>query len=76
MIAADISGAVWRKSSRSGSNSNCVEFAELPMAVALRDSKDPHGAALLVNRRSWTAFMAGIRDGGFAVPDGMGFERE
>ncbi|WP_141580296.1 DUF397 domain-containing protein [Actinomadura sp. WMMA1423] len=40
---------VWRKSSRSGSSGgNCVELAGLAAGVAIRDSKDPNGPALLV----------------------------
>jgi len=65
MTAADLPGAVWRKSSRSGSNANCLEVAELPASVAVRDSKDPHGGVLLVGGRSWACFVAAIREGGF-----------
>jgi hypothetical protein len=30
----------------------------LPEAVAVRDSKDPHGPALIFTRADWTAFTA------------------
>ncbi|MEV1317173.1 DUF397 domain-containing protein [Micromonospora arborensis] len=45
---ADLTGARWRKSTRSGGNGGeCVEVADnLPGVVAVRDSKDPHGTAL------------------------------
>ncbi|MFY1675364.1 DUF397 domain-containing protein [Plantactinospora sp. WMMB334] len=52
---------VWRKSSRSGSNSNCVEVAELPSVGAVRDSKDPDGSVLLFPRDNWATFIAGTR---------------
>lgn len=59
---ADLTSAVWRKSTRSGNVGNCVEVADnLPDVVAVRDSKDPHGPALTFAARPWTAFVAGLR---------------
>lgn len=58
--------AAWRKSSRSQA-SNCVEVAPLGdrhAPVAIRDSKDPRGPVLIVERDHWAPFLAGmIRDG-------------
>ncbi|MEW2428275.1 DUF397 domain-containing protein [Micromonospora sp. NPDC047644] len=59
----DLTGAHWRKSTRSGSNGGeCVEFADnLPGIVAVRDSKDPHGPALTFSPTAWASFMRSTR---------------
>ncbi|MER6827129.1 DUF397 domain-containing protein [Streptosporangium sp. NPDC000563] len=63
----DLSVAVWRKSSLSGDNGGqCVEVAaNLPGAVAVRDSKDPHGPNLLFTPGEWRIFVSGIKSGEF-----------
>ena len=65
----DLTGAVWHKSTRSGGNGgDCVEVAvNLPGIVAVRDTKDRDGAALVFTHREWEAFVAGVRDGEFDV---------
>ncbi|MFK3985067.1 DUF397 domain-containing protein [Micromonospora sp. NPDC050397] len=57
MVAADLGDVVWRKSSRSGSDTDCVEIAELPHTIAVRDSKDPVGPVLSFRRSAWASFL-------------------
>lgn len=60
----DLTGAVWHKSARNGGD--CVEVAmNLPGIVAVRDTKDRDGAALVFTHSEWEAFVAGVRDGEF-----------
>ncbi|MER6129721.1 DUF397 domain-containing protein [Streptomyces sp. NPDC001795] len=33
----------------------------IPSVVPVRDSKNPDGPVLLVSRRAWSAFVAGVR---------------
>src|SRR5690349_4519386 len=64
--ATDLSGAVWRRSSRSAGDNDYVEVADnLPGIVALRDSRNPDGPALVFNLREWEAFVGGAKDGEF-----------
>ena len=57
--------AVWRKSSRSGGNGNCLEAAVTEALVGIRDSKDPAGPVLVFTPTEWSAFLAGVRAGEF-----------
>jgi hypothetical protein len=59
--------AEWRKSTYSSANGGqCVEVAaNLASLVAVRDSKDPDGGALLFTPEQWAAFLSGARGGRF-----------
>ncbi|MBU3863569.1 DUF397 domain-containing protein [Streptomyces sp. 4503] len=73
LIAPDLAGiADWYKSSYSnGSGNNCVEVADLSGTsydgIAIRDSKDPDGPALLVAPDGWTSFISSVKGGEFSV---------
>ncbi|KXK58882.1 DUF397 domain-containing protein [Micromonospora rosaria] len=65
----ELTGAIWRTSSRSNDQGLCVEVADNLVdvlgVVGVRDSKDPTGPTLSVGPTEWTAFVGGLRAGGF-----------
>lgn len=63
----DLTGAAWRKSTRSNGAGACVEVADnLPGIVAVRDTKDNGAGPILVfTRAGWAAFVDGAKDGKF-----------
>ena len=61
MLDEDFSTATWRKSTRSGNaTAECVEVASIAANVAVRDSKDPHGAMLIFTRTQWRSFITDV----------------
>ena len=66
----ETSSLTWRKSSYSGNGGgNCVEVARsLPRAVAVRDSKDPHGPVLAVSARTRQDFLSRVKAGHHDLP--------
>ena len=64
--AAELGDVQWRKSRESNPSGNCVEVAALPDgAIAVRNSRDPHGPALVYTRGEVAAFLTGVRNGEF-----------
>ncbi|MBP5869116.1 DUF397 domain-containing protein [Streptomyces sp. LBUM 1486] len=59
----ELSAATWIKSSHSGDNGgNCIEVApDIPGLVPVRDSKNPDGPVLVINRSAWLSFIDAVR---------------
>ncbi|GGL87520.1 DUF397 domain-containing protein [Streptomyces fumigatiscleroticus] len=64
--STDLHAARWLRSSYSTGANNCVETAR-PLTgpgaglLAVRDSKDPAGPALLFSTGSWAEFVTAVR---------------
>ncbi|MFD0919030.1 DUF397 domain-containing protein [Saccharopolyspora rosea] len=52
----------WRKSSYSGSQSECVEVGGTSDFVGVRDSKDRGGGVLTFSRGQWSEFVASLQE--------------
>ncbi|MFD6437752.1 DUF397 domain-containing protein [Streptomyces venezuelae] len=59
--ASTLSG--WRKSSYSGGdNGSCLEVVNgLAGVIPVRDSKAPHGPALVLSNAAWASFIGAVR---------------
>lgn len=55
----------WRKSSYSGGDNNCLELAEAPSRIAVRDSKTPDRPALFFDRAAFRKFVSSVKAGEF-----------
>ncbi|MDW6063082.1 DUF397 domain-containing protein [Streptomyces sp. FXJ1.4098] len=59
----------WFKSSYSNNGGDCIEVAANLVAsrgiVPVRDSKEPHGPALVFESFAWSSFVAAVKGGEF-----------
>ena len=65
MSSTDLSGALWRKSSYSNGQANCVEVTAVTGGrtfVAVRDSKAPDALGLIFTARTWRQFTDNIAE--------------
>ena len=56
---------IWRKSSFSGAEGNCVEVAAEDGAIAVRNSKRPEAGSLTFTRSEMAAWIEGCKAGEF-----------
>ncbi|MER7787455.1 DUF397 domain-containing protein [Streptomyces sp. NPDC097640] len=56
----------WYKSSYSGGDQGeCLEVARGHASIPVRDSKNPHGPALVFEPSVWSAFLSAVKEGEF-----------
>jgi Domain of unknown function (DUF397) len=69
MITASALPVTWRKASYSSTNGgDCIELGEgLVDVTPVRDSKDPHGPALLFTTEAVASFVAAVKSGEFSA---------
>lgn len=63
MTESVLTGARWRKSSRSGAGNDCVELVVARIGAAVRDSKNPAAGHVSFEATGWNAFMGVVKEG-------------
>jgi hypothetical protein len=66
VLSAQLRQTRWQKSRYSNSQGDCVEMAVLPGGdIAVRNSRDPNGPALIYTRAEIQALFQDVKDGDF-----------
>ena len=66
VLSAQLHQVRWQKSRYSNSQGSCVEMALLPGGdIAVRNSRDPNGPALIYTQAEIHALLQGAKDGDF-----------
>ncbi|KAA9159471.1 DUF397 domain-containing protein [Amycolatopsis acidicola] len=71
----DLETARWQRAEPAGETiEDALEFAFVPHTdgltyTALRKSSEPDGTVLIFTPSEWDAFVAGVRDGEFDLPE-------
>jgi Domain of unknown function (DUF397) len=60
-----MSTQTWRKSSKSGSNAQCVELSVGSTQTSIRDSKNPDAGVLTFSACGWDGFLRAAKAGEF-----------
>jgi uncharacterized protein DUF397 len=64
MLTPDVTGARWRKSTRSNGSGACVEVGVTDSAAGVRDTKLGEASPVLVfPRAQWASFVGSLRNG-------------
>jgi hypothetical protein len=65
-MSAALLNAAWVKARMSTANGDCVELAVLPTGqLAIRNSRDPEGPALIFTRSEISSFLDGAKSSEF-----------
>ena len=62
MTTSTVPALVWRKSTYSNADGNCIEVAAGSSVVAVRDSKDRAGPVLTFGAPEWCEFLENVRN--------------
>ncbi|MEU8522424.1 DUF397 domain-containing protein [Streptomyces sp. NPDC048577] len=63
--AAELAGARWVKAKASDALNECIELAAVGENIAMRNSRDPKGPALIFTKGELSAFLNGAAKGEF-----------